>query len=170
MRDYSTAGAPTVSIGSGSVLTRALYVRDRFAVPSTLAIPALDPPIASEPTGDVPTDAWDRWWQTLLDHETSLPMAAPADPRLAALADVVYEDGHRWEDEHVTFSPLYDPRWVSTWPIDHRLTVPVEVLLVGVGGVWHTQVGPARYLVSVGFYRAHDQMDALLRQALEAQV
>lgn len=132
------------------MLTRALYVRDRFALPSALAIPPLDPPVESEPAGDVPTDAWDRWWQTLVDRETSLPMAAPAEPQLAALADAVYEDAHRWNAEHVTSEPPYDPRWVSTWLIDHRLTVPVEVLQVGVGGVWHKQVGPTRYLVSVG--------------------
>ncbi len=78
------------------MLTRALYVRDRFALPSALAIPPLDPPVESEPAGDVPTDAWDRWWQTLVDRETSLPMAAPAEPQLAALADAVYEDAHRW--------------------------------------------------------------------------
>lgn len=79
-------------------------------------------------------------------------------------------NAHRWEAEHVTYDPLYAPRWVSTWLIDHRLTVPVEVLLVGVGGVWHAQAGPGRYLVSLGLYRAHDQMDTLLRQALDAQV
>lgn len=170
MRVSSTAGSASVTIGDGSVLTRALYVRDRFALPSALAIPPLDPPVASEPDGDVPTDAWDQWWLTLLDRETSLPMAAPAKPQLAALADAVYEDAHRWDAEHVTSEPPYDSRWVSTWLMEHRLTVPVEVLQVGVGGVWHKQVGPARYLVSVGLYQAHDQMDAWLRQALEAQV
>lgn len=168
MREISGTGAPSLLIESGSVLTRALYVRDRFVLPSALPVPPLNPPVAPEVTSEVPPDAWDQWWCTLLERDTSLAMVPPADARLAALADVVYEDAHRWEAEHVTFDPLYDARWVSTWLIEHRLTVPVEVLLVGVGGLWHLQVGPARYLMSVELYRAHDRMDTLLRQALEA--
>ena len=169
MRDSSTAPAPTVSIANGSVLTRALYVRDRFALPSALDVPELDPKVTSLPGGDVPVDAWDQWWQTLLERDANSSMPTPANPHLAELADVADEDARRWEDEHVTWDPLYDARWVSTWLIDHRLTTSVEVLVVGAGGVWHSQVSPARHLVSIGFYRAHDQMDALLRQALEAQ-
>lgn len=52
----SAAGAVPVRITSGSELTRALYVRDRFALPSALAVPALDPPVATERVGDVPSD------------------------------------------------------------------------------------------------------------------
>jgi len=43
------AAAPSAPVGiaSGSELTWALVVRDRFALPPTLSIPALDPPVTS---------------------------------------------------------------------------------------------------------------------------
>lgn len=104
----------------------------------------------------MPGDAWDRWWATPIDREPLGPVA-PVEPRLAALATAVDEEARRWEDVNVTFTPPYHPGRVSTWLMDHRLAAPVQVLLVGIGGVWHAQVGPCRFLVSVGF------------QALEAQ-
>lgn len=168
MHDETTAPSASVSISSGSPLTWALFVRDRFALPSTLSIPALDPPVAPQPVGDVPAQAWDQWWVTLVGREP-LSLMPPADSRLAELADAGNEDARWWEHEHVTFEPRYHPGWVSTWLMDHRLAVPVEILLVGVGEIWHAQVSASRFLVSVGFYRAHDRMDALLRQALETQ-
>lgn len=170
MMESWTAPSATVSIGSGSGLTRALYVRDRFALPSIHDVPALDPPVPAHAVEGVPGDAWDQWWQTLLGCDPSGPTVPPSDERLAELAAAVDDEARWWEDVNVTWDPLYDSSWVSSWLIDHALRVPVEVVVVGAGGVWHAQVGPARHLVSVGFYRAHDRMDALLHEALEAQV
>lgn len=168
MWDESTGVAAGVGIASGAELTRALFVRDRFALRSALSIPALHPPVTVHPVDDVPEDAWDRWWAALLDRHPS-SWAVPGDARLAELADAVDEDARRWEDEHVSSEPPYGGRWISTWLVDHRLLAPVEVLLVGAGGVWHEEARPGRFLVSVGFFRAHDLMDAMLRRALESR-
>ena len=168
MFDSATSPAVPFSIGSGSELTWALFVRDRFALPSTEGIPALDPPVERQPADGVPAGAWDQWWATLVSRDPLTPLR-PSEPKLAALVDAVDEEARAWEENVVTFDPPYTPMWISEWLSEHSLAAPVRVYVVGVGHAWHRQVSPQRALVSIGLYRDHDALDVVMRDLLEHQ-
>ena len=166
MYDSATGPAPHVRIGDGSELTRALFVRDRFALASAASVPALDPPVVARPTSGVPDTAWDKWWAALLTRAPLTPLR-PFDPGLAALASEVDEEARRWEEEHVTCGPADHLMWISDWLGTHRLRAHVDVLVIGAGGSWSRRIGPGRALVSTALYRDPIGIGVVVRELLD---
>lgn len=167
MQDDTTRTAATLSITGASQLSHALFVRDRFSLPSRLTIPPLDPPVEMQSAPNVQVDAWDRWWARLLERDPLSPVE-PEDALLAELFRDVEDEARWWETDHVTFENMYAPSWIGGWLAENELSSSVQILIVGVAGPWHMDAGRGRVLVAHSLYQDHDAMDELLQPLLTA--
>jgi hypothetical protein len=172
MRDLTAPQGMTRQITNGVGYTTALFVRDRFGLPSSRGIPPLSPTVqhATVPVSSASPDeqSWDKWWDRLNESAPATLLRPDHDRALAALWDEVVEEARWWESAHVLLEP-YTPEWMWSWTAEHSglgegVLHTTEV--VGIEQLWSEVISFDRLLVSISTFRDDAEMETVYRSAL----
>lgn len=175
---HEEGGPPRWGVGLTlpSPVTGALFVRDRFAVETSLAIPLLTPDPGRSSVDRRPAPgAWDAWWSRLSDAGPAEPAVPDHDEALTAMWRFVEAEAQRWADRHTDVLPADQTGWMTAWLNEwmeaHLVpgsSVGLRIEAVSVRGAWHLALSRRRLLVSVEMLEDRAAVAPVLDEALRA--